>query len=160
MPAWARQTAWQPLHNLGAVGQHGNFPATRVALALKRLECSKSQSFFRDVRRHEIVTGALAASAASTSSNRDFEGSPVRLGGTPEVSGVNADDEFSLRIIWQIKLDLLALISVWRIEPGAISRLLVETLAESKRAMTNRGERFRRFVRQKLCDHVGRLAEA
>lgn len=76
------------------------------------------------------------------------------------MSGVNADDEFSLRIIWQIKLDLLALISVWRIEPGAISRLLVETLAESKRAMTNRGERFRRFVRQKLCDHVGRLAEA
>jgi hypothetical protein len=35
---------------------------------------------------------------------------------------VSADNELSLGIIWQIKLDLLALVSVWRIEPGAVWR--------------------------------------
>jgi hypothetical protein len=47
------------------------------------------------------------------------------------MSCVNADNEFSLGIIWEIELDLLALLSVWRIEPGAISRLFIEPLAES-----------------------------
>lgn len=56
---------------------------------------------------------------------------------------VNADNELSLGIIWQIKLDLLALISVWWIEPCAISRLFIEPLAESERAMANRDEGLR-----------------
>ena len=53
---------------------------------------------------------------------------------------VNADNELSLGIIRKIKLDLLALVSVWRIEPGAISRLFIEPLAEIERAMANRDE--------------------
>ena len=36
------------------------------------------------------------------------------------MSCVNADDELSLGVIGQIKLDLCAVIRVWRIEPGAI----------------------------------------
>jgi len=48
---------------------------------------------------------------------------PVRLGSAFDMGCVNADNELSLGIIWKIKLDLLALVRVWRIEPGAISRL-------------------------------------
>lgn len=71
---------------------------------------------------------------------------------------VNADNELSLGIIWKIKLDLLALVSVWRIEPGAISRLFIEPLAESERAMANRDEGLSRFDGQKLRDDICRFA--
>ena len=71
---------------------------------------------------------------------------------------VNADNELSLGIIRQIKLDLLALISVWRIELGAISRLFIEPRAESERAMANRDKGLRRFDRQKLRDDIGCFA--
>ena len=40
MPRWTRQTAWQPLHNLRAVGQHRDFAAARVTLPLERLKRS------------------------------------------------------------------------------------------------------------------------
>lgn len=55
------------------------------------------------------------------------------LGGALDVDRV----ELALRIIRLIQLDLLALVSVWRIEPGAVSRLFIEPLTDSERAMAN-----------------------
>jgi hypothetical protein len=71
---------------------------------------------------------------------------------------VNAHNELSLGIIWQIEFDLLALVSVWRIEPGTISRLLIEPFSESERTMANRDKGLRRFDRQKLRDDICRFA--
>jgi hypothetical protein len=42
-----------------------------------------------------------------------------------DISGVNADHEFTLRIVGQIKLDLLALVRMRRIKPRTFSRLLI-----------------------------------
>lgn len=54
--------------------------------------------------------------------------------------------------------DLVRFFLLRWLEPCAISRYFIETLAEIERAMANRDEGFRRFNRQKLCDHVCRLA--
>ena len=74
-----------------------------------------------------------------------------------DVSCVNADDELSLGVIGQIKLDLCAVVRVWRTEPGAISRPFIEPFAEIERAMANREEGFRRLNRQKIREHVPRF---
>ena len=103
MPRWTRQTAWQPLHNLRAIGPYRNFAAARVAFALKRLKRSEPQSLFRGVRRHEIITGTRAALSAATSSHRDLEAPSVRLRGASDVGCVNADNELPLGVIRQIK---------------------------------------------------------
>jgi len=104
------------------------------------------------------MTGARAALSAATSSHRDLEGSSVRLRGASDVSCVNADNELSLGVIRQIELDLVAFFLLRWLEPSAISRLFIETLTEIESAMENRDKGFRRFNRQKFCEHVRRLA--
>src|SRR5208283_4528204 len=114
------------------------------------LERSEPQALFRGVRRHEIMAGARGALSASASGHRDLEASSFCLGGAFDVSCVNADDELSLGVIGQIKLDLCAVVRVWRTEPGAISRPFIEPFAEIEHAMANREGGFRRLNRQKF----------
>jgi hypothetical protein len=81
------------------------------------------------------MTRTRAASSAATSSHRDLEDPCVRLRGASDMGCVNADNELSLEVIWQIKLDLVAFFLLRRLEPCAISRLFIKSLADIERAV-------------------------
>ncbi len=98
---------------------------------------------FRGVCGHEIVAGTGASLSTTASSQGDLEGPSLHLRADFDMCGVNADHKFPLMIVGQIKLDLLALVRMRRVEPRTFSRLLIETFAEVERAMANRNKGLR-----------------
>src|SRR5271163_3883366 len=76
----------------------------------------------------------------------------------PNVRSIDANDEFSPRIIRQFQFGLRPLGRRRRIEPVPLPRLFIKALAELHRAVAQRHERFGGRDRKKLRQDVRRLS--
>ena len=131
VPGRARQGPGQPLHNLSSIGKYGYLAAARITLTLESLKCSRPQFSFRGVRGRKIMARSRTSPPATTSSHGNFESLSLHLAAASDMGHVNADNEFTLGVAGQIKLDLIASVRMGRVEPRAFWALAVCLGAEN-----------------------------
>jgi hypothetical protein len=84
---------------------------------LKSLKRPCPHFTLRGVARREIVTGRHPSSAATATSDDDFEIARHLLIRASDMSGIDADDELAQGIIGHSELKLCALACQWRAFP-------------------------------------------